>query len=108
MDIKKIYEMPMSSSVSKATKPSSFSCDTVAMPKKTECSKDTVNISAEASFKSMLNNEVKKHSVNASDFSQVSTTRINNLKEAYSNDKCPVSSMDIARAMTKSVCGYTI
>lgn len=108
MEIKKMYDLPISNNVTKTAKPVTFSYDNINTPKKSENSKDTVNISAEASFKSKLNSEVKSYASLASDFSSTSSARIESLKKAYSNDACPVSSIDIARAMSRSVCGYNI
>ncbi len=60
---------------------------------------DTISISSTASFQSTHAKEIKQYSAKLKSDLTVSSERLEALKAAYSGDKCPVSSLDIANAM---------
>lgn len=110
MDIKNIYEVTKPNMPKINNKIVTHTQENInqATTSKHIKSKDTVNISAEATFKSKLNFEVKKYVNSAGDINGVSESRINDLKQAYSGDNCPISSLDIAQSITRAVCGCNL
>lgn len=109
MEIKNVYDMSVANvqKVAKTASQPQEPANTKQVSSKGS-SKDTVSISAEASFKSKLNNVTKSYVTSARSIDSVSQTRMNTLKESYSGDNCPVSSINIATSMMQSVCGYGI
>ena len=65
--------------------------------------KDKVNISSEGSFKAELSTYAKVYS--SQNKQNTSAERIEELKEAYKGDNCPVSGRDIASAIIKYTFG---
>ena len=66
---------------------------------------DTVEISREASFRARLSAESKQYTAAARAAATVPSERLEALKLQYQGDRCPVSGMDVARAILGRVCG---
>lgn len=64
---------------------------------------DTVDISAEASFKAEMSKKARANAVNGSE--KTSGARIAELKQKYQGDTCPVSGSDIAKKIIDCVLG---
>lgn len=110
MDIKNIYDVAVPN-ITKIEKTANFSpeqAEKTSITKVSKSSKDTAVFSAEASFKSKLNEISKTYASSSKEVTSISEARMNTLKQAYSGDNCPISSYNIATSMVQSVCGYNI
>lgn len=66
---------------------------------------DTVAISPRGAFQVRLEGETRRYAAAARQSAQTSTARMEELKQKYQGDSCPVSGMDVTRAMLERVCG---
>ena len=64
---------------------------------------DTIDISAEASFKAELGKYSKTYAAKNAD--EVSSDRISELKQQYQGDACPISGGDIAAKIIAGILG---
>ncbi|MFI3114680.1 MAG: hypothetical protein R3Y12_00890 [Clostridia bacterium] len=113
MDIKNIYDVSVSNipKVTKTTNSVYGKQENYEKPVKAEKANsghDTVNISSEATFKSNLSKEVKKYVAEENAIASSTSVKLDNLKQLYNGDNCPISSSDIASSIMKSVCGYAV
>ena len=67
---------------------------------------DTITISPKASFQAKLDVETKKYAATEKADCGIAPARMEQLKNAYQGDHCPVSGSDIASSILKQVCGY--
>jgi anti-sigma28 factor (negative regulator of flagellin synthesis) len=66
---------------------------------------DSIDISAEASFKAELNKMTKTYASKGKE--EVSGERIAELKQKYQGDACPISGSDIASKIIAGILGPT-
>lgn len=66
---------------------------------------DTVAISSRGAFQARLEAETRRYAAAARHNADVSGARLEELKLKYQGDSCPVSGMDVTRAMLERVCG---
>ena len=64
---------------------------------------DTIDISAEASFKSELSKYSRTYAAKSKE--AVSSERIEELKQQYQGDTCPISGSDIATKIISGILG---
>ncbi len=67
--------------------------------------KDSVVISPEATFRAKLDGAVKKKAADMQAKSEVSASRIAELKEKYKGDATPVSGIDVSKAILARIRG---
>lgn len=102
--LKSIYQTPASVSAGGGLSKAGRSANANASQQAGAAASDTVDISQKASFQTKLNTEMKK-AFQAQNSAAPSADRLSALKEQYAGDQCPVSSMDVSRAMLRGICG---
>lgn len=68
---------------------------------------DRIDISNQGAFRSKLNQEIKKNSANVTK-SVNSQEKIQELKEQYKDDVCPIDSNKLAQSILSCICGINL
>jgi hypothetical protein len=109
MEIKNVYDIyaaqqkPMVAAANRRTSVENTEKDGIALAVDREKAVDSVNISAEGSFRSQLQKAEKPYA--AAYTKPTSQQRIEQLKADYSGNNCPATAQQIAGAIMTSVIG---
>lgn len=104
MEIKGVHELYPYRSLGGVSRTSRGTGETVAASKDST-ERDVVRISPEAAFRSKLDAASKSYAEKARNYESGFPQKIQELKEQYKGDNCPVSGQDVARAIMNNVCG---
>lgn len=100
--IQNYYRSQAAASTSNVKKPGEEN----SIPATDTRSADTIDISAEASFKAQLNKEAKTYAANSN--TEISSERMSELKQQYQGDACPISGSDIAAKIIAGILGPNV
>lgn len=98
--VQNFYRMQNAQQVSRVKRPAE---DTAAAASAQSYETDTVNISADASFRATLATSARTYAAQSTQ--EASPERVAALKQAYAGDNTPVSGKDIAASMMRSALG---